>query len=133
LIDALATQIWSAQPGEMVVFKGTYREYIAERNKRADNAPIAETSAVNKREEHFTNHDSTPNKHGLNPFQLKKRLAEVEREIHEVEGRLEALTQAIAEASMSGDAGRVHELGEDYNRTEAELQSIMEQWEILVG
>jgi ATP-binding cassette subfamily F protein 3 len=133
LIDALATQIWSAQPGEMVVFKGTYREYIAERNKRADNAPIAELSAVSKREEHFTNHDSTPNKHGLNPFQLKKRLAEVEREIHEVEGRLEALTQAIAEASMSGDAGKVHELGEDYNLTEAELQSIMEQWEILVG
>jgi chromosome segregation ATPase len=73
------------------------------------------------------------NKHGLNPFQLKKRLAEVEQEIHEVEGRLDALTQAIAEASLSGDAEKVHELGEDYNRTAAELQSIMEQWEILAG
>jgi ATP-binding cassette subfamily F protein 3 len=133
LIDALATQIWSAQPGEMVVFKGTYREYIAERNKKADTTVVTESSTVSKREENFTNHATVSNKHGLNPFQLKKRLAEVEQEIHEVEGRLDALTQAIAEASLSGDAEKVHELGEDYNRTAAELQSIMEQWEILAG
>ena len=74
---------------------------------------------------------TTQKKHGLNPFQLKKRLAKVEEHIFELETKLEDLQTAIGEASSSGDAKKVSDLGAEYTQTEAELEAVMEEWELL--
>ncbi|HLU08971.1 MAG TPA: ABC-F family ATP-binding cassette domain-containing protein [Oceanobacillus sp.] len=127
LIDALATQIWAVNPGEMQVFNGTYQEYLTAREKQreADTAASSSKPAQNGGK-------TSEKKHGLNPYQLKQRLDEIEATIHTLEEQLQTLTADIETASAQGDAERVRELGEAYTQTEADLQAAMQDWERLV-
>jgi ATP-binding cassette subfamily F protein 3 len=126
LIDALATQIWAASPGNLRVFKGTYQEFVAVRNNSTN------TQTPNKSSNNIKSTQANNQKrHGLNPFELKKRLAEVEDRIETLEIKLDEITSAIAEASAAGDADQIRELGEAYNQTQADLHTVMEEWEIL--
>ena len=127
LIDALATQIWAVNPGEMQVFNGTYQEYLTAREKQreADTAASSSKPAQNGGK-------TSEKKHGLNPYQLKQRLDEIEATIHTLEEQLQTLTADIETASAQGNAERVRELGEAYTQTEADLQAAMQDWERLV-
>ncbi|TVR20010.1 MAG: ABC transporter ATP-binding protein [Anaerolineaceae bacterium] len=125
LIDALATQIWHAQAGEMAVFEGTYREFISKRDAAApqpqDNGhrPAAESAAKKS--------DSRP-AHGLTPYQLKKRVAEVEARIQTLETQISELEARIATASAEGDAGAVHQLGAEYAALQESLEGAIDEW-----
>jgi ATP-binding cassette, subfamily F, member 3 len=130
LIDALATQIWAASPGNLEVFEGTYSEFVAARTKaaEADALPAQAASAAKK---NGSVENGAKKKHGLNPYQLERKLAQVEAHIHELETRLTDLTDAITQASTEGNAARVQELGDQYNQAELDLQTAMEEWEVL--
>lgn len=129
LIDALATQIWAANPGELKVFEGTYSEYIAERDKQA--APV-EANVQNGARKQADSKPVSQKKHGLNPHQLARRVAEVEAQIEALESKIESLHEAINAASAEGNAARVRELGEQYTQAEANLHETMAAWEALV-
>jgi ATP-binding cassette subfamily F protein 3 len=140
LINALATQIWAAEPGALTVFEGSYEEYVGMKNTLTpDPSPLGrgekDGRTVNPAPVRTRTGEDTSNggkKHGLNPYQLQKRVAEVEAQIHALEARLDDLTSAIDEASAQGDHEHVRELGEQYTQTEADLQRAMEEWEMLV-
>ncbi len=132
LINALATQIWEVNAGKMRVFNGTYREYIAERNRREEAAKTAESAKSNGGTSNGSKGSSPKKSHGLNPYQVAKRLEVVEAKITELEQTIADLNDAIAEASTAGDADKVRELGEAYTQTEDELHATMEDWEILL-
>lgn len=125
LIDALASQIWAANPGDLQVFEGGYAEYVAERERQK------QAAARNGQKPGSSNGSTSQKKHGLNPHQLEKRLAEVEARIHEMEAQLARLNVDIADASNAGDAARVRELGEAYTQTEADLHMLMDEWALL--
>ena len=63
---------------------------------------------------------------------MAKRIAEVEARIHELESRLESLTEAINQSSAAGEARRVAELGAAYTQAEADLHAAMAEWEGLL-
>lgn len=124
LIDALATQIWAIAAGEMTVFEGSYQSYLAQ---RANSETAAKPRIVaDSKSKSMAQHPS-----GLNPYQLEKRLSELEATIHQLETKVEALTDAIGEASALGDAERVGELGQEYIETEALLNATLAEWERL--
>ncbi len=131
LIDALASQIWEAQAGKMTIFNGTYREFVASRNNLAISV-TSDKPATNGKSTSALKPTTTKKAHGLNPFQLKKRLDEVENRIHQLENQLEELHSAIESASAKGNAKAVSDLGAQYNQTEAELESEMSEWERLM-
>ncbi|MBZ0297446.1 MAG: ABC-F family ATP-binding cassette domain-containing protein [Anaerolineae bacterium] len=131
LIDALASQIWAANPGDLQVFEGPYAEYVAERDQQKQ----AESSVSNGAKDTpkaSANGSSGQKRHGLNPYQLEKRLAEVETNIHQLETRIEQLNNDIFDASSAGDAARVRQLGEEYTQAEADLHTLMDEWAILM-
>ncbi len=133
LIDALATQIWTITPGQLDVFEGTYAEYLAAREK-ARLAAAAQAEAARAAAKPVVNGiKAGEKKFGLNPYQLQKRIEEVEAQILELEAKVEEIGTAIADASAGGDAGRVSKLGAEYTRAEADLQAAMEEWERLVS
>ncbi len=133
LIDALATQIWTLSPGRLDVFEGTYAEFVAAREK-ARQAAAAKVEAARAAVKTGANGiQPGEKKFGLNPYQLQKRIDELEALIPELEAQLEAITAAIGEASALADADRVRELGEEYNRAEADLHDKMAEWERLVS
>ncbi len=135
LIDALATQIWAANDGELIVFDGPYQEYITARNRRLELEAATQSIPESRR---VATSDSTANgdgqaqqPHGLNPYQLKKRLEEVEAQITTLEARMDDLHSAIAEASANGDAAKVEALGTQYTQTQADLDAALYEWEQL--
>jgi ATP-binding cassette subfamily F protein 3 len=129
LVAALATQIWAAEPGALAVFEGGYADYVTARNRGEEEAQALKTAAEKPR----TNGkpSASAKKHGLNPYQLEKRVAELEALIHDLESRLAALTEAITRASTEGDAARVSDLGGQYTQAEADLRAAMDEWSAL--
>jgi len=128
LIDALATQIWALSPGELTVFKGTYQEFVAAREAKK---AAAAAEAASARTQVVRRQPADPPRRGLNAFQRQQRLTELEAAIHALEAELEALTNAIADASAEGDAMEVTALGERYAETETRLHQAMEDWAAL--
>lgn len=132
LIDALANQIWAVSPnpdpqaqtlGTLEVFDGSYAEYIAQRNQGIQAS--GKTNGTNKTSS--TNKD-TNSRHGLSPYQLQKRLTELETMIESLEARLNAISADLENASLEGQTERVAELGEAYTQTQAELETTYARW-----
>lgn len=129
LVSDLATQIWAAQPGELDIFEGTYAEYLAYRSRRVEQVPQKQ---IGNMPNGVPKDRETPTKkHGLNPYQLQKRLAEVEARIEALETSLQEITIALEQASAVGDSAKVAELGDLYAQTERDLELMMTEWEIL--
>lgn len=129
LVDALATQIWSARSGEMQVYEGSYREFLTERDQQRQTQNEI-TRPKDKRDK--SAETKVVKKHGLNPFQLARRITEVEGEIQRLEELIGDLTEAITQASTAGDALRVRDLAADLAQAEDELRASMAEWEMLM-
>jgi len=127
LINALATQIWDIQPEGMTVFEGRYQGYLQARElarARRDETP----------EPNDTPRTAKPRngKHKLSAYERKRRLAEVEHQIHRLEVQLVDLSGELGEASAAGAVDRVRALGEIYADTEGKLDHAMQEWETLL-
>jgi ATP-binding cassette subfamily F protein 3 len=133
LIRALATQIWAVSEGGLEIFDGTYEEYTAARRQRAS-ASAASAAANGKAAPAQANgkaaapQPSPARKHGLNPYQLKKRVAELEAEIERLEAQMSALHAELDAASARGDARAAQTLGQRYTETESALHQAIETW-----
>ena len=127
LIDALATQIWAASPGALDVFEGTYAGFLGDRQARADDNATSKAETNGRTRETKT----SQKKHGLNPYELEKRVTALEARIHDLETQIDSLAADIEKASSRGDADRVHALGIAYSRAEDDLEQAMEEWEML--
>jgi ATP-binding cassette subfamily F protein 3 len=154
LIDALATQIWAASPDTLQVFEGNYKEYVEARDKAAQAEksppptpphPKGTQSSRNGEGRRGEDKNGTSSskvqakldaapkkKHGLNAFQLERKLKEVEANIESLEARIADLHDAITQASTAGDAARIQSLGAEYNQAEADLEAAMGEWELLM-
>ncbi len=143
LIDALASQVWAANapddpasPGHVTVFEGSYSEYVAARNAERqrveeDAAAVRATEKAAREQAKAKSNGATTNgkpSHGLNPYQLKKRVAKLEATIEKLETRLDEITGELEAASTAGNAARVQELGDEYAQIEADLEAAMDEW-----
>jgi ATP-binding cassette subfamily F protein 3 len=143
LIRDLATQIWALhvprKPGEdsteMVVYEGLYNEYLAWRD--AQNVPLPITQAKPEIKATSPLQIKSPSKDNGKPavsaYQRKKRLEQVEDRIHYLEVELVNLSGALEEASASGNVAEVIQLGSAYTSAEDELNTLMEEWEVLLS
>ena len=118
LIDALATQIWDMTAGRLTVFEGGYQEFLRRRleegkiGKQADKKPAAYAEK----------------KHGLNPYEVKRKVARLEAKINQLEASLNAVDRQLSAASAAGDVAKVGQLGAAYARGEAELEAALAEW-----
>lgn len=60
---------------------------------------------------------------------VQKALGQVERDISRFEGRLNDLSDALAVASIDKDVEAIARLGEEYERTQQELEDAYARWE----
>ena len=148
LVDALASQIWWVQPGQFTLFEGSYQEYLTDREKRRQAALAASSGTMQKSNGAGGSEQPRPSDgkaagnganagkpakpaHGLNPYQLKQRVAEVEAYISDLEERLTQVTDALNDASTRGDSDSVRDLSDEYARVQADLEAAMSEWEVL--
>ncbi len=133
LVDALATQIWAAEPGTLRVFKGTYQEYLAAREAeqnaltaKAEAKPIVPTAPSAK-----SGKANGKNGKPLNKWELERHTVGLEQDIQSLEEKLKQLTSDLDAASAAGQVDRVRKLGEDYSVTQAALEAKINEWETL--
>jgi ATP-binding cassette subfamily F protein 3 len=143
LVDALATQIWAAEPGNLRVFKGSYQEYIAARDaeRAAQIAQKIELKADQKAESRNANGASkssgmtgATNANGtkkLSKWEFERRTTSIEQEIAALEQKMQQLTDDLTAASAAGQADRVRDLGLAYTATQSALDAKMDEWEAL--
>ena len=131
LIDGLATQIWTISDSGLEIYNGDYQSYITARNQRNQQENTENDNDSNGRGKRQAA-QTAEKKHGLNPFELKKKLTAIESQIESLEAKMDELQQAIGDASSAGDADKVRQLGEEYTTIEAELDSTMAEWETLM-
>ena len=130
LVDRLATQIWELREGRLHVFKGTYREFLAARDRerlerKEATLPVAKQSTSER-----------ANGMALSQKQARKRvqaLAQIEARIAEAEAQLAEWGRRLQE---NGEAQRFTELADAsdaYNSTQARLEALLADWSLLAA
>jgi ATP-binding cassette subfamily F protein 3 len=124
LIDALGTQIWEVNPdeSELTVFKGTYSQMKAEREKEAARlAAQAEEDTTKKNKRPSRSPDAKAE---------RRRLAQVQ----ELENQIAALERRLSELSIKlenppSDPAKVAKLGKEYESLQREMDEKLGEWE----
>ncbi|MFQ5409017.1 MAG: ribosomal protection-like ABC-F family protein, partial [Anaerolineales bacterium] len=123
LIDRLATQVWSLSDGELTVFKGSYREFAAQRRQAGADPQAPERPAAHSRDR------QSKSRPGRDERRRAARAAELETAIDATETRLAEVEREIEAAGIAQDVARVRRLGEEYEALQAELAASMAAWE----
>ena len=116
-IEKFADRIWALENGEITDFRGTYREYLAWKERQAAYQQAAEKKEPEKKKEE---------KRPRQPNQ-DKLIAKTEREIARLEGKLAEL-DAEAEENAS-DYQKLLELDAQKDALNEQLLALYEKWE----
>lgn len=127
LIDELATQIWDVQAGNLNLFEGTYQEFVTARNRGLEQQKESESKASSNGAS-SKNASPKEKKHGLNPYQVRQKIKDLEKQIESLEARLVSITGQIETANTQGDGEKMAQLGDQYTQTEAELEATVDEW-----
>jgi ATP-binding cassette subfamily F protein 3 len=123
LIDVLATQVWLIEGGRLRVYKGSYQEYLSQRQQEqaALREQLAEKAARRQQERPARKQAE----------QEERTLQDVEEDITYLERVLDELEGALTQASADQDLDRVHALGVEYHQVQADLERLMAEWTVL--
>jgi len=127
LLEAVATQVWQVENGELRVFRYSFAEY---RRRRARELPAQTEKAAEPRAP-----KPTMPKVKSDKYQEKKRQQETERieqEIDRLEIQLAEVEDLLAGASKDGNAERIVTLGRQHHDLTESLGIEMSAWEELV-
>ena len=128
LIDKLATQIWVVQDGRLRVFHGRYSEFVAAREAAVEGSKTTAAPVAIKPE---TAASPTLSK---NEQQRRARALEaIEAQIAGLEEKVAQAAEAMQQASERQDFGAIQEKSIEYAALEAELNTLIHEWEKMVS
>ena len=137
LVDRLATQIWEVRAGALTIFRGNYKEFVAARDARlAAPASASNGAAIARVKVDATKAPPAPSAAPRQrPDKEARRRAQaveaLETRIHEHEGRLKGLHEAIQQAG--DDFARARTLSLEYASVQEALDALLAEWERLAG
>jgi len=124
LVDRLASQVWELREGRMVVFGGSYTEFMAAREREREEARSAVTDqrAEGRR---LQGHD----RRSKNEERKRERaLAAKEAEIYTLEQKLGEIEAALQKASYAQQLEKIQQLSNAYAETQNALEQSMSSW-----
>jgi ATP-binding cassette subfamily F protein 3 len=135
-MDKVATKLWVVEEGGLHVELGNYTDY----HRRLDAAgatpepepellppPVPASNGADA----STVISAKGKPRRKSTSDVEKRLAKVEREIAQLEGKVNEVADALAIASADHDVDAVGRLGEEYERVQAELDGVYQRWEAI--
>jgi len=127
LIDALATQVWEVEPAHrsLRVFEGTYSEYRAA--CQAEGLQAAAGKAAAQAQKIEREHPRSANSGAER--KRKEKLRTMEAEIAELEAQIAVVTRQLE--NPPSDAGKVVQLGRDYQSLQHNLETRLSEWAVL--
>ena len=128
LIDALATDGSVDEDGQVHRILGGWEAYLRWRSdpgaEPAPDAPADTDASRTERKQQYTKAKLAHRERR----RLQRKQARLEDEIHALEFHLDKLTADISAASMAQRMDDVHALGADYQKAEAELKKLWDDW-----
>ena len=126
-IDAVATQVWAVEDGQVHAYSGNHSQYLQQREllkaAKTEQAPAAKRRMQA---------DRRPNVEQQRTEKLARQRqakhAELEDEIQRLETRLVVLSSDLERASVAQRVDRVHDLGREYVDVQEELRRRLEEW-----
>jgi ATP-binding cassette subfamily F protein 3 len=128
LVDRLATQLWVLHPEEqsLEVFEGSWAAYQEERTRQEQVPEVRQSKEKWSQEQRHARRNEQRTRREEEARQ--QRVADMEAEIHRLEGELKALQEEIAVAGEKGQSMRLVELSTLYGELEGQLHEYLEQW-----
>ena len=133
-IDKIATRIWEIADGTVKQYLGNYTDYQRQLGRRQEPAKGKEPDPAN--EAAPTPVAAAPPLHEQprslrSEAKTQRALAQAERDIARLEGKLNELSDALTVASIDADVDAVSRLGGEYDRLQTELEQAYARWEEL--
>ena len=124
LINRLATQIWDLRERKLVIFKGSYQEYLL---RRAVGASPSQAPRIIMPAKPLIRADNKKSQ------QQVRNLAALEERIRAAELSIQRLSSEMQRAGEAQAFERAHQLGWKLAETQAELDRLMADWEKLAA
>ena len=132
-INRIATSVVEVAEGRLVTYLGDYDDYLAAKARVTD-ASAAGDPATSRTPtaDRMPNARSRP-KPGVSREvrELRRRLDEVEREIHVLEERLTGLGRALGDPALYTDGERARAVARERKEAEEQVTGLMREWEAL--
>jgi ATP-binding cassette subfamily F protein 3 len=139
LIDALATQIWQVtpgtgdRPGQLEVFKGTWKQWQAERlNVEKKDSPDPVEVVPTATEEEW-NRQREARRRRRRAEQHEQAVADTEDRVARMESRLKEVEERMAQASASQDFEELRALQDRHRAVSQRLEELMDEWAALAA
>ena len=139
LIDALATQIWqvtpasNGKPGSLEVFKGTWKQWQAERLRSEKEGSPAKAVAAPTASEEEWQRQREARRQRRQAQKHEEAVAETEERIDRLESRLVEIEEHMARASAAQDLERLRTLQDQHRGVSQRLEKLMEEWAVLAA
>jgi ATP-binding cassette subfamily F protein 3 len=131
LVNRLASQIWQLEDGRLHVFKGSYQEYLADRDRQSESTRQDTKIARTNERETLNKASQKVNANGSLEKKRTERLREIEREISRLETTLDHLSKQLQRAGEKEAFDKMQSLGIEYTTAEKQLENLMNEWEKL--
>jgi ATP-binding cassette subfamily F protein 3 len=134
-MDRVATKLWVVDDGGIDVELGNYTDYHRRIEAAAAPAPNPEpepepiAAAPEPDAGMVLSAKGKPRR--KSSADVEKRLAKIEREIAQMEGKVNDVSDALAIASADHDVDAIARLGEEYERLQGALDEVYQRWEAI--
>ncbi len=131
LIDRLSSQIWSVADGRMTVFNGSYKEFVAQRERAEAAEKSVKAAPIQQKKQ-----DKPAEAKGLSKNEQRKldeKIGAIEKSIEETESEIESITAELETVSASGDYEKIQAITEKYESAQGKLEQLMIEWEVLAS
>jgi ATP-binding cassette subfamily F protein 3 len=141
-INRIATQVVEVTRGTLVTYLGSYDDYLDAKTRAAAEAPAAPTPrprpapAAPPRPEPVVraarpDASKRPGKVAKDVRALRRRLEDVERQIHALEARLSEIGERLGDPAFYADGERVRAVSAERKNAEEQVTWLMREWEQL--
>jgi len=126
LVQAVATHVWAIREGQVHCIIGSWREYLAWRDRHR----VAGPADIVDRDKEARKAQRREARRQANLIQrLKREHEELEEQIDTVEAHLALLNEEISAASEAGNLELVERLSAEYPETQRRLEKLWAEWE----
>jgi ATP-binding cassette subfamily F protein 3 len=126
-VDALATQLWVLEDGQIAAHVGNYSTYRL-RRQQAELAAQAQSAR-----EALALQSATRERVSSAARPTRRSVEQIETEIAALEARVAQIELALDDASAAADVARITELAAEYESMQARVDHLYNEWQELAG
>ncbi|HLZ58187.1 MAG TPA: ABC-F family ATP-binding cassette domain-containing protein [Ktedonosporobacter sp.] len=132
-IDSLATKVWAIEDGVLIPYMGNYTDYRTRKQPILLDVPAPVSKGVKTTGQAKATPPIPAKPGGKKGTKAKERTVEdVERDVEKAEAHLKSVEEALSQAALNADAGKLTQLSADYEQARARVDELLAEWEELL-